>query len=145
MSVELIFTIGNILLTLGLVAVFLIRSKRENNLRHVIQNQIASNHNEIQTFKEQLALQQRQVSRLTEQLHQSQNDMSTLQQVSQLQQELTEQLQNKIQLLEANSQQNPLYERAKKMLQLGADIEEVMTECELSRTEAELIVSLNNK
>lgn len=38
-----------------------------------------------------------------------------------------------------------MYSRAVKMVELGADIEEVMRECELPRAEAELLMSLHNK
>lgn len=35
-----------------------------------------------------------------------------------------------------------LYSRAAKMVELGADLDEVMSECELPQTEAELLISL---
>lgn len=35
-----------------------------------------------------------------------------------------------------------LYSRAAKMVELGADLEEVMSECELPQAEAELLISL---
>ncbi|CAG8998360.1 MAG: hypothetical protein CENE_00306 [Candidatus Celerinatantimonas neptuna] len=38
-----------------------------------------------------------------------------------------------------------LYTRAVKMVELGADIEEVMSECELPRAEAELLYTLHGK
>lgn len=38
-----------------------------------------------------------------------------------------------------------IYSRAVKMVELGADIEEIMRECELPRAEAELLISLHNK
>ncbi|MFC3031779.1 DUF2802 domain-containing protein [Pseudoalteromonas fenneropenaei] len=38
-----------------------------------------------------------------------------------------------------------IYSRAVKMIELGADIEEVMRECELPRAEAELLMTLHNK
>ncbi|KAF7774080.1 hypothetical protein PCIT_a0471 [Pseudoalteromonas citrea] len=38
-----------------------------------------------------------------------------------------------------------IYSRAVKMVELGADIEEIMRECELPRAEAELLMSLHNK
>jgi len=125
----------------GVITVY----KRLNKTLIAQQKQIESAHIENQAIKEQITQKQRQLSLLTEQFQKVSSDLDTLREVTHLQQELSEQLQNKIQLLEANAQKNPLYERAKKMLQLGADIEEVMTECELSRTEAELILSLNNK
>lgn len=38
-----------------------------------------------------------------------------------------------------------IYSRAVKMVELGADTEEIMRECELPRAEAELLISLHNK
>lgn len=39
--------------------------------------------------------------------------------------------------------ENKLYSRAVKMVELGADVDEIMRECELPRAEAELLLSLN--
>lgn len=41
--------------------------------------------------------------------------------------------------------ENRLYTRATKMVELGASIEELMTECELPRAEAELLLNLHRK
>ncbi|WP_115719171.1 DUF2802 domain-containing protein [Gallaecimonas mangrovi] len=41
--------------------------------------------------------------------------------------------------------QGKLYSRAAKMVALGADIEELMRECELPRAEAELLFNLHKK
>ncbi|MGS0535001.1 DUF2802 domain-containing protein [Pseudoalteromonas sp. SaAl2] len=38
-----------------------------------------------------------------------------------------------------------IYSRAVKMVELGADIEEIIRECELPRAEAELLMSLHNQ
>jgi hypothetical protein len=38
-----------------------------------------------------------------------------------------------------------IYSRAVKMIELGADLEEIMRECELPRAEAELLLSLHQK
>lgn len=39
--------------------------------------------------------------------------------------------------------ENKLYTRAVKMVELGADLEEIMNECELPKAEAELLLSLH--
>jgi Protein of unknown function (DUF2802). len=39
--------------------------------------------------------------------------------------------------------ENKLYSRAVKMVELGAGVEEIMTECELPKAEAELLISLH--
>lgn len=54
-----------------------------------------------------------------------------MQQVNDRQQELTLQ-----------DPERRLYSRAAKMVELGADIDEVMSECELPKAEAELLISL---
>ncbi|WP_410007664.1 DUF2802 domain-containing protein [Pseudoalteromonas holothuriae] len=38
-----------------------------------------------------------------------------------------------------------IYSRAVKMIELGADLQEIMRECELPRAEAELLMSLHQK
>lgn len=50
--------------------------------------------------------------------------------------------QQKIQLFDPDSR---LYSRAVKMVQLGAGLEEVMSECELPRAEAELLINLHRQ
>jgi len=54
-----------------------------------------------------------------------------MQQVNDRQQELTMQ-----------DPDRKLYSRAAKMVELGADLDEVMSECELPKAEAELLISL---
>lgn len=55
----------------------------------------------------------------------------SMQQINDRQQELTLQ-----------DPERRLYSRAAKMVELGADIDEVMSECELPKAEAELLISL---
>ncbi|MCQ4054212.1 MULTISPECIES: DUF2802 domain-containing protein [Aeromonas] len=54
-----------------------------------------------------------------------------MQQINDRQQELTMQ-----------DPERKLYSRAAKMVELGADLDEVMSECELPKAEAELLISL---
>lgn len=54
-----------------------------------------------------------------------------MQQINDRQQELTMQ-----------DPERRLYSRAAKMVELGADLDEVMSECELPKAEAELLISL---
>lgn len=46
---------------------------------------------------------------------------------------------------ELNDPQSKLYSRGAKMVELGAEIEEVMRDCDLPRAEAELIINLHRK
>lgn len=72
-----------------------------------------------------------------EQQHQLFN--SQLQEIAESQNQLAEQ-QQKIDMFDPDSK---LYNRAMKMVQLGAPLEEVMRECELPRAEAELLYNLH--
>lgn len=63
-----------------------------------------------------------------------------------------QQLESKIRKTEENQQdmvaqapENRLYTRGAKMVELGATIEELMSECELPRAEAELLLNLHKK
>lgn len=64
---------------------------------------------------------------------------SQLQEIADSQSQLAEQ-QQKIDMFDPDSK---LYNRAMKMVQLGAPLEEVMRECELPRAEAELLYNLH--
>lgn len=57
------------------------------------------------------------------------------------QDKLTEQQQE----LALKDPQGKLYSRATRMVQLGADIDEIMAECEMPRAEAELLITLHRK
>lgn len=52
-------------------------------------------------------------------------------------------LSDKQQALELTDPESKIYSRAMKMVQLGADLEEIMRECELPRAEAELLLNLH--
>ncbi|MBL1378361.1 DUF2802 domain-containing protein [Zobellella iuensis] len=54
-------------------------------------------------------------------------------------------LQEQQQELALKDPQSKLYSRATRMVQLGADVEEIMAECEMPRAEAELLLSLHRK
>ena len=68
-------------------------------------------------------------------LGQTVNDLGTQSQ------ELAERL-NELEMVDTDSK---LYSRASKMVQLGADVTELMEECELPKAEAELMMSLKGK
>ncbi len=73
-------------------------------------------------------------------LEQQQRSLSNQQsEVAENQAQLAEQ-QQKIDMFDPDSK---LYNRAMKMVQLGAPLEEVMRECELPRAEAELLYNLH--
>lgn len=61
------------------------------------------------------------------------------------QQDIIQHLNERITELEQADNDGRLYSRANKMVQLGADINELIEECELPKAEAELMMSLQNK
>ena len=63
---------------------------------------------------------------------------------SRLQQELAE-LQEQQQALALSDPESKIYSRAVKMVELGADLEEIIRECELPRAEAELLFNLHRQ
>ncbi|UPQ87198.1 DUF2802 domain-containing protein [Vibrio sinaloensis] len=61
------------------------------------------------------------------------------------QHDLIQHLGERITELEQADSDGRLYSRASKMVQLGADLDELIEECELPKAEAELMLSLQNK
>ncbi|NOI12674.1 DUF2802 domain-containing protein [Vibrio hepatarius] len=61
------------------------------------------------------------------------------------QQDIIQHLNERITELEQEDSDGRLYSRASKMVQLGADINELIEECELPKAEAELMMSLQKK
>ncbi len=61
------------------------------------------------------------------------------------QQDIIQHLNERIRELEQADTDGRLYSRASKMVQLGADINELIEECELPKAEAELMLSLQKK
>ena len=61
------------------------------------------------------------------------------------QQDIISHLNERIMALENEDNDARLYSRATKMVQLGADVDELISECELPKAEAELMMSLQNK
>ncbi|MDA9556834.1 DUF2802 domain-containing protein [Vibrio sp.] len=61
------------------------------------------------------------------------------------QQDISKALTERVQALELADVDDKLYSRASKMVKLGADVDELVQECELPQAEAELMRSLQNK
>lgn len=61
------------------------------------------------------------------------------------QQDIIKHLNERITELEQTDNDGRLYSRASKMVQLGADLNELIEECELPKAEAELMMSLQKK
>lgn len=61
------------------------------------------------------------------------------------QQQLLAEQAEQLQALQLTEPESKIYSRAMKMVQLGADLEEIMRECELPRAEAELLFNLHQQ
>lgn len=68
-----------------------------------------------------------------------------LQEQYQLVQEQLLQLQQQQDAIALSDPESKIYSRAMKMVELGADLEEIIRECELPRAEAELLYNLHQK
>ena len=111
----------------------------------------------LSDLRRKVSQQQNVIDQLQAQLHASQNEISGMEEaVSEIRagslgvgakvRQLDNTLQDAIAKQEALLEQDPnsrLYVTAAKLIAAGADIEEVMRECELPRAEAELLFSLH--
>ncbi|HEY9044066.1 MAG TPA: DUF2802 domain-containing protein [Rheinheimera sp.] len=70
---------------------------------------------------------------------------STLTQLSNQLSSSMQELSDKQQAMEMTDPESKIYSRAMKMVQLGADLDEIMRECELPRAEAELLFNLHQQ
>ena len=61
-----------------------------------------------------------------------------------LQQQLNDQ-QGLVEQLQLQQPEDKLYSRAQKMVLLGADVDELIRECDLPKAEAEMLVAMHNK
>jgi uncharacterized protein HemX len=116
-----------------------------------------------QHIKTQHILLEKRLDFSTQQSEQSQHEVEELragiigvgQRVLQLDSALTElssqvsravqDLTDKQRAMELTDPDSKIYSRAMKMVQLGADLEEIMRECELPRAEAELLFNLHQQ
>lgn len=60
-------------------------------------------------------------------------------------QELHEQTKNELSQLSHQQPEDKLYQRAQKLVSLGAEIEEIMQECDLPHAEAEILISMHRR
>ena len=87
----------------------------------------------------------REVQKLSKQLLEVRSVVVGLGQKVTEQQDVIQHLNERIRELENTDTDGRLYSRASKMVQLGADINELIEECELPKAEAELMLSLQKK
>lgn len=138
---------SNIVLFFVLIA-FIARQKAKCTQSHkTLQFQIETQElllNELQSSQKKLNSQfssfddaQKNLQLETEQVtKQLEHRIKVLQEENNAQQQLLEQIKNQ-------QPQDKLYSRAFKLVELGADIDEVVRECDIPRAEAEMLISVH--
>jgi predicted nucleic acid-binding Zn-ribbon protein len=118
--------------TLLFLALLWIRAKRAANLAAKKQH-------------DRLSRQEKELATVNKQLLEVRSVVIGLGQKVSEQQDIIQLLNDRIRELENNDNDGRLYSRASKMVKLGADVNELIQECELPKAEAELMMSLQNK
>jgi hypothetical protein len=96
----------------------------------------------LEVLTKNLLQSHRLVERQLEELHEA--NVSFVQELER-QSEQVEQVFLRTSQIQSQDADSKLYTRAVKLVELGADLDEVMRECELPKAEAELLLSLRNK
>ena len=123
---------GGLLLVWLLLTVWILRIKRAQR--------VSSDH-----FRQQNRTLEKELQKSTKQLLELRSVMVGLGQQISEQQDIIQHLNDRLTELENADGDGRLYSRATKMVQLGADIDELIQECELPKAEAELMLSLQKK
>ena len=137
---------------LVIIVLFLVLFWRQRELKKTISNlhtKLESSELLLDELKETLT---KQHTHHAEYKKQSESWQLEHQQVSQQLEHRIKLLQTKLDaqqdLIEQSQSQQPedkLYSRAQKMVLLGADVAELVAECDLPKAEAEMLVALHNK
>ncbi|PXA74653.1 MULTISPECIES: DUF2802 domain-containing protein [Vibrio] len=96
-------------------------------------------------FRQQVRQLDKELQKTTKQLFEVRSAAIGLGQKVTGQQEIITHLSDRLKQLENVDTDARLYSRASKMVKLGADIDELIEECELPKAEAELMLSLQKK
>ncbi|EGR4060394.1 flagellar transcriptional regulator FlrD [Vibrio cholerae] len=102
-------------------------------------------HRQSETLRQQIRNLDRELQKSNKQLLEVRSVMVGLGQKVSEQQDIIRHLNERLLELENIDADARLYTRASKMVQLGADLNELIQECELPKAEAELMMSLQNK
>jgi len=144
-----VFLLSTVTLVTVLFTLFIIHKNKLHKLIQTFQSQLDGHELIIDEFKASQLNQQ-----ASQDEKQQQHDALQLEnkQVSQQLEHRIKLLQTKLEaqqaLINQNQSQLPedkLYSRAQKMVLLGADVEELVVECELPKAEAEMLVALHHK
>ncbi len=135
------------LLILCLLIFLVVYCRKVNNQLTIFKTQQSSN---------QLLIDELQLQAFA-QNEKSQQDLSQVKQLAIENEQVTKQLEHRIKVLQQQQQQietlinqvqhqqpeDKLYSRASKLVELGADIDEIMRECDIPRAEAEMLMSVH--
>ncbi|EGR4179458.1 DUF2802 domain-containing protein [Vibrio cholerae] len=102
-------------------------------------------HRQSETLRQQIRNLDRELQKSNKQLLEVRSVMVGFGQKVSEQQDIIRHLNERLLELENTDADARLYTRASKMVQLGADLNELIQECELPKAEAELMMSLQNK
>ncbi|KID57669.1 hypothetical protein JF50_10920 [Pseudoalteromonas luteoviolacea] len=119
------------LLCLGLLFMFSKRLQQSQNSNVKLHKQVHSDAEQISILRSEIAEVRASVLSIGKRLVESESYVKELAQQQAAQ--------------KYDDPDAKIYSRAVKMVELGADLEEIMRECELPRAEAELLMSLHNK
>ena len=122
----------------GVAIVFLVLLFLQLRVRAGLQKQIIQQ-------RAQLRHAEKEAQKLNKQLLEVRSVVVGLGQKVTEQQDVIQHFNERIRELEHADTDGRLYSRASKMVQLGADINELIEECELPKAEAELMLSLQKK
>ncbi|WP_394861232.1 flagellar transcriptional regulator FlrD [Vibrio cholerae] len=102
-------------------------------------------HRQSETLRQQIRNLDRELQKSNKQLLEVRSVMVGSDKKVSEQQDIIRHLNERLLELENTDADARLYTRASKMVQLGADLNELIQECELPKAEAELMMSLQNK
>ncbi len=121
--------IGLVIILIGLVWI---------SLRRALSQQADS-------FRQQLRHAEKEQQKVSRQLLEVRSVVVGLGKTVSDQQDIIKHLNDRLKELENADTDGRLYSRASKMVKLGADLDELIEECELPKAEAELMMSLQKK
>ena len=136
-----------VVFSIALLVLFIVLYKKLASQFFLINTQVESNQLLSDELQTRLAEQDSIFNQKVEGVQQQsiENDQVTKQLEHRIK-VLQEQLQQQNSLIEQIQQQQPedkLYSRALKLVTLGADVEEVVRECDIPRAEAEMLISVH--
>lgn len=138
-----------ILIVSAILVVFFISIRSQKILLNALHTELNANELLINEQQARIIAQQdlieQQISRQDKELLESEQISKQLEhRIKTLQQQFARQSEQ-INQLQSQQPEDKLYSRALKLVQLGADIQEVMRECDIPQAEAEMLMAVHHK